>query len=164
MYFKTNKDSETGKKFQQFSDKVKEAQKATFAFLAPFEIKAYNHNGFYIEGGVVKIHTKKQPDPKLWKASKKENEYVPNTRTKAGKELEKALDKLPFVSRLELNMCIGWNERFYSIGFKNGDEFFGFIVSEKFFSNEGHWLPIAIPDDCTEITSIEYKALISKPD
>lgn len=156
MFYKTPKTSETGKKFVALFEKIKAAGKVMKEFLDEWNTTTYRPGGFDIEGSIATvIFEGTVPDKTLWiPITGRKDEYKPNRRTKAGKELQKRIDELPRVSRTEVNMCIGWRQHFSNIGFRDGVEIVGFTVSEKYLFDEED--PVIIPADCIEITRTEY--------
>ena len=155
MYFKTERNSETGKKFQEFADKKKLALNAQVVFAEKYGIKQWRDKGWYVGGQFYSVIFKDdvEVDLKVWKEVKGlPNEYMPRLNSKKGKEIQKEIDEMPLVSKAELNSCIGWDEDFSkSIGYARSKEYFGFEVDEK-------W-EVKIPKDCIEVTTTEYKKL-----
>jgi len=159
MFYKTPKTSETGQKFEALFDKMRASAKAMKDFLDEFNTTQYRPGGFDIEGciGTV-VFVDTVPDKTLWSPiTGREHEYKPNRRTKAGKELQERINKLPRVTRTELNACIGWRQHFSNIGFRDGVEVVGFSVTKKHLFDEEN--PVIIPADCIEITYSEYQSI-----
>lgn len=157
MYFKTLRTSETGKKFTAIIEKISVTNQASKEFAKKYDVKAWRPDGFAAFGGIATVMLNNPPDKKLWKLRKgKTDEYVPNYKTNEGKIVEKELTGVPVVSRHELNMCIGFEADFKSIGFNNSDKYFGYTTNDE-------W-NVPVPDDCTEITRTEYLKLFGKED
>lgn len=157
MYYITKKDSETGKKFQELLDTMRQYRQHAFKIAERFGTTKIVRPGFSIDGGVFAVVEPTIIDDKLIRPLKKfkvKNSYVPNTRTKKGKELQKELDELPVVMTHDLNAVIGWDEAFSNIGYDyNNPEYFAFSVKES-------W-NIKMPEDCTEITTAQYKEMFN---
>lgn len=155
MHFITKKTSETGIKFQSVSEKADAALKSAKALAK--EIGFYKWRGGYwlVYGGFSSLIFKDNPDEKVFKKVNG-NEWMPRLNTKKGKEIQAKLDATPRVTIDDLNQCIGFNGApFKTIGYNtNNDEYFGFIVDEK-------W-DVKIPSDCEEVTVSKYKEIFNK--
>jgi hypothetical protein len=156
MYFKTKKNSETGKKFAEVYKRGMEAVDASNALIKELQ-KQYPLTGryrkrgsFFAWGGFSALEFSKEPDSKVWKEIL-EGEYMPKRNNKEGKRIAKLIDDLPAVQNGELNLCIGFRSFTKHIGFNAGKEYFGFEV-------EKDW-GVKIPSDCEEILSSEYENL-----
>lgn len=151
MKFKTKKTSETGKKFMA----VKERADSCFAAARELnaEVGAEQWRGTYaVFGGISAFMFNNDYVAPKWMKKIGKNEYKPLGNRKEGKALQAKMDALPVVTRRQLNICIGFNDRLSTIGFDwENDEYALFHISEK-------W-GIKIPDDCTEITTTEYNQL-----
>ncbi len=153
MYFITEKDTETGKKFQAFFEKAAICSKAQKEICNEFGFTKFRPSVNFITatGGISSVIFEETPNSKLWKLIDY-NEYTPNKRTKEGKALYKRLLELPITTRAELNECVGFEEdMFQTIGYTYNNECFGFEVNSS-------W-SFAKPEDCTEITETEYKSI-----
>lgn len=149
MYYITNKTSETGKKFAEVNKQMDEAWEKVVSFSKSIGIVEFRMDWCAVYGGLSAAFLPEDYDKKGWKELRK-GEFMPDRRTKLGKLLQNDIDNLPRVDRFALNDCIGWKECFNVIGFHwKSDIYFGFITREVWNIN--------IPEDCTEITSGEYK-------
>lgn len=149
MYFITNKNSETGKKFQE----VMEQNEIAFNAQKEMSIKYGFHSwrGSYksVWGGIGSCEFKETPNSKIWGKGMVDGEFYPKKNSKIGKAICDEFEKLPFVSNSKLNSCVGFKSVFSCIGFNGkNDEFFGFILREK-------W-NVTVPEDCEEVTSKKY--------
>lgn len=153
--------SETGKKFHELKNKIKEVQKAADKEALIFGTDNYYEFRWAICGGIEAIILQNGTLPdgtlpqglRLTKDYTEKNAYVPNLRTKEGKEIKKRWESLPNVTKDELNSIVNHKEKVFSnIGYNfNSDEFVGFIVDEK-------W-NVKVPDDCEEITTTRWNEL-----
>lgn len=153
MKFITKKDSETGKKFQKISEARKIAFNAQKAFAKKHGFKGFRPAYWVAFGGMSSCADfKETPNSSIWKKFLS-GEYYPKKSTKEGKLIWQEIQDLPKVEIDDLNMCIGFNGApFKTIGFaENNDEFFGFIVGEKWGAK--------IPSDCEEVTTTIFNNL-----
>jgi hypothetical protein len=155
MFYKTEKSSDTGKKFAEIlikSDLVFEAQKS---MCEKYGFKEYRPAYWCVWGGFSSCIFKNPPNIKLWKnVHGEKNEWMPRLTSKEGKQIQAEFSAMPKVQSHELNMCIGFNGApFKTIGFTHCDTHFGFTVGES-------W-KVKIPEDCTEITKSEYDRLFN---
>lgn len=152
MYFKTPKDSETGKKFAIVDAKMDIAKREASAFASQFNCTQYYGQLWEAYGGIAGlVFPQGQEIPPVFKKVQgTDNGYTPRLSTKAGKEIKEEMDELTTVSKFELNSCIGYQEHFKAtIGFfRSHAEFYLF----EYGSDWG----ITAPTDCTEITESEY--------
>lgn len=158
MYFKTEHNSETGKKFQELKVKADLANKTALELAKKYGFSEWRPSrSFKVFGGISSFASFNGiPDPKVWCKSYVNGEYYPKGNSKKGKEILKEIESLPTVSARELNGIIGWNEKFSWIGCKlSNKSFFGFIVDRKVYENLGD----NFPKDCIEITETEYLKL-----
>ena len=144
MYFKTKKNSNTGKKFQVINDKLNMCFNAQIEFINSINAKQFRPGIWLAAGGISSIIFDENYNvPKHFKLLKDTfNEYMPKLNCKDGKIIQEKIDKLPTVSIRELNNCIGFKEdMFKTIGFNmSNDEYFIFTTREE-------W-NITIPNDC----------------
>ena len=157
LYYKTLKDSETGKKFTEIYKRGNVCHEALKAFLDKYGFQKYRPSRISHIGGISSCISPLNPlDLKLWKNSGYgTNEWMPKLNTKEGKAIMDEINALPIVDIDELNMVVGYEgNRFKSshIGFSSENKtYYGFILSDK-------W-EITPPVDCEEITASEYKKL-----
>jgi len=158
MYFKTKKDSETGKKFQEIVEKKENAFIAQLEFAEKHGFKSWRQAYWAVFGGISSCcDFIKEPDGKIWGKSEAKNEFFPKKNTKEGKKIYEEIEKLPQVSIREINNCVGFKEKMSkTIGFAwTNDEYYGFVVGDN-------W-DFIVPEDCEEITLSEYKKLFQNP-
>lgn len=152
MYYKTKKESATGKRFQAYLIKNEECRAAIVDLAKKHGFSAWRLFDLYLNGYIASVIFDKTPDTKLWlRVANSENEYRPSKRTKAGKLIYQEFENLPKITRDDLNNCIGWTVGPIlcpHIGFFEGADFF-------FFSTKREWA-VTIPDDCIEILESEY--------
>lgn len=157
LYYKTRKDSETGKKFTEIDERRDICHKALKAFLNKYGFQKYRPSRISHVGGISSCVNPLNPlDPKLWKNSGYgSNEWMPKLNTKEGKAIMKEINGLPIVDIDELNAVVGYDGN----GFKSSHigcsyknkTYYGFILSDE-------W-KVTPPSDCIEITASEYKEL-----
>ena len=150
MYFITEKNSETGKKFQKIMDKLDVCRKDQKALADKYGFTSWRRAYWKAAGGISSVIFPKGAtiDTKVWKQIKGKDEYMPRLNIKQGKAIQADFDEAITVTKAELNACIGWDEGFSkSIGFDgDNDKYFGFTIDDD-------WTDIIIPNDCTEITA-----------
>ena len=152
MHFITKKKSETGKKFQKIAEVAIASLKAEKALAKEFGFESWRGAYWHVYGGFSALIFKVNPNERIYRKVNG-NEWMPRMTTKEGKAIQAKLDSTPRVSINELNQCIGFDGApFKTIGFaQNNDNFFGFIVDEK-------W-KVKIPKDCEEVTTSRYNEL-----
>ena len=159
MYFITEKNSETGKKFQKIADKLDVCFENQKALAKKYAFTSWRGDRWVVAGGISSVIFPKGAtiDTKVWKQIKGKDEYMPRLNIKQGKAIQADFDQAITVTKAELNACIGWDEGFSkSIGFDgDNDKYFGFIIDDS-------WTDIIIPNDCTEITVTKYRELFKK--
>nr|DAD67779.1 MAG TPA: hypothetical protein [Siphoviridae sp. ctjjE1] len=158
MYFITEKNSETGKKFQKIANKLNVCFENQKALAKKYGFTSWRGAYWVVAGGISSVMFPKGTtiDIKVWKEVKK-GEYMPRLNTKQGKAIQADLEQAITISKAELNACIGWDEGFSKhIGFcKANNEYFGFTIDDD-------WTDIIIPNDCTEITATKYRELFKE--
>ena len=158
MYFITEKNSETGKKFQKIANKLNVCFENQKALAKKYGFTSWRGAYWVVAGGISSVMFTKGTtiDIKVWKEVKK-GEYMPRLNTKQGKAIQADLEQAITISKAELNACIGWDEGFSKhIGFcKANNEYFGFTIDDD-------WTDIIIPNDCTEITATKYRELFKE--
>ena len=154
LYFKTEKDTETGEKIKALLERglIGAAQAKQFCKKVGAE-ENYLRNDRYIFGtGLRAVTFQEEPDLKNWKRFKGWDGYFsPRLSTKEGKELGKQIDEMESVEKTEIGEAIGLEDFFKSPGFTNGNLFFGFAIKDE-------W-NLKMPSDCIEITGTEYSNL-----
>ena len=159
MYFITEKNSETGKKFQKIMDKLDVCRKDQKALADKYGFTSWRRAYWKAAGGISSVIFPKGAtiDTKVWKQIKGKDEYMPRLNIKQGKAIQADFDQAVTISKAELNACIGWKEGFSKhIGFcKTNNEYFGFTIEED-------WTDIVIPSDCTEVTATKYREFFKK--
>ena len=155
MYFITEKNTETGKKFQKIVEKRAVAMKEVKALAEKYNIYQWRSENGFAWGGMSSCIFSQAPDTKIWGKSHIKGEFFPKKSTRAGKSVLKEIDLLTKVSDHELNMCVNFNGApFKTIGFVFGnDDYFGFIVKNEWDFKK--------PEDCKEVTYSEYKELFN---
>lgn len=156
MYFKTPKDSDTGQKAADVYRRGKEAWDARRDLIVDL-MKEFptmtgefrEPGGLIVWGGLFSIMFSEEPDENIW-IKVDEGEYMP-LETEEGKEIAEKVYTLPVVKYTELNACLNHHDAKHVIGFKVGEDYFGFEVNPK-------W-GVKIPSDCQEITYSEFANL-----
>lgn len=154
MYYITEKNSETGKKFQTFYDKRKEIYDKEQELSRKYNFQQWGINGFFIQGKIdfVRFDNENQVDMKVWK--KDGQNYSPRLNTKKGKEIQADFDQLESLSWNDLNACVGWDTFAKVIGTNKSEKYFGFTTMNDWDT--------PIPADCKEITNTEWKEIFEK--
>ena len=159
MYFITEKNSETGKKFQKIHDKLIACFDSQEALAKKYGFTSWRGEYWVAAGGISSVIFPQGTivDTKVWKQIKRKDEYMPRLNIKQGKAIQADFDQAITLTKAELNACIGWDEGFSkSIGFDGtNDKYFGFTIDDS-------WTDIIIPNDCTEITATKYRELFKK--
>ena len=159
MYFITEKNGKTGKKFQKIADKLDVCFENQKALAEKYGFTSWRGERWVVAGGISSVIFPKGTtiDTKVWKQIKGKDEYMPRLNIKQGKAIQADFDQAITVTKAELNACIGWNEGFSKhIGFcKANNEYFGFTIDDD-------WTDIIIPNDCTEITATKYRELFKE--
>lgn len=153
MYFKTTKESETGKKFQALIDRAEAFKKGATELAKEFGFTWWRNGDGCFASGFSGVHFDRKPDKKIWRKvyTGVRGEYMPRGNTKIGKEIKKRMDALERVHITELNECIGFKETGKTIGFDYNSDVFLFRLDEK-------W-GFTPPADCQEITHSECQLL-----
>lgn len=152
-FFITHKDSETGKKFQEFRLKCEIAHREAAALAEKYGFRTWRHLPKVIYGGISKCSNFLNPiDSKVWKkVARGEEEYYPKVSSIIGRKMVEEFDALPIVTVQELNEIVGFKDlRDGHIGHNySGGEYIGFTVGDK--------KQFTIPADCEEVTRTQYK-------
>lgn len=159
-YFKTRKDSGTGKKLSDLFERKEYFDGQLDNLCKEYKIYATIRPQLNL-CGIIGVDFRSLPDKRLWR--KRENMYVPRKRAidKDSKNdlfiLNARWDSLRDISipRFDLDKILGGTSPFYQAGisWKNKDWFMFFIEDETVKSYN-------IPSDCIEITNIEYSELM----
>lgn len=153
MRYITSKDSETGMKFNAIADKRDQIYGAIEVILDELGIDEYRQGYWTAIGGISSLVYPKDKEVPTYLKKVVNNEYMPKLNTKKGKQLQARIDALPLVSNIELNSCIGFQNRFSTVGVKfNHPKWYIFEVDEN-------W-DVEVPIDCEEITKERYKELL----
>lgn len=159
MYFITEKNSKTGKKFQKIADKLDVCFENQKALAKKYAFTSWRGDRWVVAGGISSVIFPKGAtiDTKVWKQIKGKDEHMPRLNIKQGKAIQADFDQAITVTKAELNACIDWDEGFSkSIGFDgDNDKYFGFTIDDD-------WTDIIIPNDCTEITATKYRELFKE--
>lgn len=170
MYYITKTNSETGKKFQSILDRSKECLMAQKEMAKKYKIKQWRKSRSSVAGGFSSVifEDNKNVDRHLWRnVYNTSDEWMPKRNSKAAKAIDDEFDAMPVVTLQELNDCVDPNFKYWkgNIGFNGSNAknklYFGFKTNESF--HEGDCV-ITIPDDCQEVTSIEYKDFLNLND
>lgn len=155
MFYITNKESETGKKFNEVYNKLLSVRESQFGFLKKYNFHLFRENSAFSSGGISScLDFDETPDPKIWKKLKRDDgkdAYFPRKTSKEGKRIAKEIENLPILDNTEFNACIGFDDPFDTIGFFVSEEYFGFSVNDK-------W-NVDIPDDCEEVTTKRFNEI-----
>lgn len=159
MYYITQKDSETGKKFQAVKEKMEDIYQKQRKLAEKYGFSQWCGYQSQVKGNIkcVSFEDETKIDPKVWKIYdiyKGEKFYSPKLSSKVGKEINQAFHNLPVIGFEELNDCIGAFLFSNCIGFAWGEEYFGFTTKEE-------W-DVEIPADCEEITFKRWKEIFKE--
>lgn len=164
-YYKTNYNSETGKKFQVLFEKIREGQRRRAEFRDKYKATNYLSREETWGIGCSLIGLKfgiEPPDSKQFRKTYGEGyEYwVPNKRTKLGKkiqeEMEQTKNSIPYK---EVNACIGWDATMARIGIVWNENEVAFKIPSLKGGLGIDSEPETIPDDCVEILASEYERI-----
>lgn len=156
MYYITKKDSDTGKKFAEVYAKIEKASDETRALAKELGAKKFCTARWEVSGGLEAVILPSGTDNKALRLNKKfgfDNAYVPNLKTKEGRELKEKIANLFTVSKNELNDVVGYDDGYFSnIGYniKNPD-YYAFMIKEE-------W-KLKMPSDCEEITTTKFNEM-----
>lgn len=156
MYYITKRDSETGKKFASFREKMKRAFQEQREMCNKYGFSHWRAKSSFSFGGIsgVQFPNGFDIDMKVWK-SIGTAQYYPRLTSKIGKLIHAEFEAMFTVEKDELNACIGYNEIMNTIGFAfNNDEYFGFAIGKN-------W-DVKIPDDCEEVLHSKYLELFKR--
>ncbi len=109
IYYKTSRESDTGKKLAKIESQKNDAIGALKALLKKYPyIKEFQQGYWLVWGGVSAIRFKDDyvVDKKLWKKADGSVGYMP----RKGNPINKEIDDLPRVHISDLNLCVGFEE------------------------------------------------------
>ena len=155
LYYKVPKDSDTGRKFAELSERADKCTEAAAEFLEKYGFKQYRPSRISYAGGISSCCTPElDPNKKVWREIRNK-EFMPRLNCKEGKEIQEEINNLPIVDIDELNNIVGYDSGGWKsshIGFSRlNKEFFLFTISDE-------W-KVKPPADSIEITGGEYKEL-----
>lgn len=147
IYYKTSRESETGKKLSVIEGKRDEAIGALKALIKKYPfIKEIQQGYWVVWGGISAIRLKDdyKVDKKLWKKADGIG-YLP----RKGNPILSETENLPCVHISELNLCIGFEENMCkTIG--------TFFCNKTIGVTIGSDWGIIMPTDCREVTYTQY--------
>ena len=148
IYYKTSRESDTGKKLAKIESQKNDAIGALKALLKKYPyIKEFQQGYWLVWGGVSAIRFKDDyvVDKKLWKKADGSVGYMP----RKGNPINKEIDDLPRVHISDLNLCVGFEENMVkTIGVGFWENTIGVCI--------GCDWGIKMPDDCKEVTYTQY--------
>ena len=155
-YYQTPRDSETGKKISEIEERLKKGRDEFLKLKRKYGFVGAVHCWSVVIGEIKSILFKDGycPDKRIWKRVKSEshnNLWWPKSRSIEGREIIEKLNSIQTISKLEVNMSIGYNEPLFqmaAISFGNKN-LFGI---KKNFKHR-------MPYDCKEIDAKEYAKL-----
>lgn len=151
-YYKTSKKSETGLKIKAIFDRADEFDKQVDRLREKYGFKGVWKNEFYISS-LSAVNFDEEPDMKIWKKVKGTDGYYPRVKCK-DKELQKDFEDLNStrVRRDEIDKAIGGSGFPHNAGFyPSSHDIYMFMIRDEYKYN--------IPEDCQEITNIEFSEL-----
>lgn len=157
MYYKIDRNSATGLKLKELCEKGRVCHNASLDFATKYGFKKWRPKGLTVWGSVAECADFEGSVSNIWRLNSEKDAYVPNAKSKEGKELKKEMALLPSVDWFAFNDAIGLyaddgglmiamcaffskNPSFY--GLKTGDDW-EYVISA----------------DCEEITSKEFNEL-----
>jgi len=158
MFFITKKDSETGKKFAEMLEKVKECRDAQKAMSEKYGFEEYTDDWDGVGRiGWVRGFKNNVYDSKIWKISApKHGGYAPRMKTKEGRAVAQEFSEMPFIRNSEINKITNptlppWTR----IGVRVGNDYYGFKTFE-YELTAPEW---KAPADCEEVLESKFKEL-----
>lgn len=153
-YYKVDKTSEFGKKLNSILEKRYECYDAAKKLCDKYEFTKYREAYWCYFGGISACADfKETPDPKIWKKVRR-GEYMPKLNSIEGKAIQKEIEALPVIYRIDINELFGL-DIFAGIGLTfSHPKFIGLN-----FSTDSRFAPKIIPSDLVEITCSEYENL-----
>lgn len=157
-YYKTKISSDTGLKIKSILDRADAFDERVEELRKKYNFGVTWGSTFYFKS-VKAVHYENEPDMKDWKKIRElNNAYYPRARCK-DKELKKDFDDLRSlrIQRYDLDEAIGNKNYMYMAGFVFD------IPGIYIFMMDGD-CGYNIPEDCEEITNIEYMKLTENKD
>jgi len=156
MKLKVLKTSPTGQKLQAIIDECNACQRASSDLSNQLGGSAYRRGSFVLAGGISAISFKETPGGNHWIYRPQYDDYVPNRRTKKGKEIYNQFKNLPSITPKPLNAIFNLNEWFNHPGVTTSKDAFGLTIKDEWIDQ------ITIPDDCVEITVTQFNQEFKK--
>jgi hypothetical protein len=156
MFYITKRDSETGIKFQELDNKRIVMYSQMDELQKQVKADSYYTSSSHAFGAIVSFVFEKEPDLKIWKYSKKDNDYTPRASSKEGKSIKEKMKLIEFISKKELNSCLTDKLLFAkTVGFNwSNADYFGISIRED-------WC-IEMPNDCEEVTTTKYNEMFTR--
>lgn len=155
-YYKTNKDTETGLNIQALLDRADVFDKQVEILREKYGFTRVWASSFYFRN-LSAVEFEGEPDMSIWKKVRDiDGGYYPRSRSK-NKEVLNDFTELKNleIKRDELDDIIGNKRVFAHAGFKDTiPDIYIFIVGSDWGCK--------IPEDCEEISNIEYEKLLTK--
>lgn len=132
-YYKIAKDSETGKKFAELLDRVRDFKETRDRFAEKYGIEGFYTQFKYLAGaGEVEFKDKTYANMQNWKRSLDKRAYLPRVNPK-DKELKKDWESLQKKSilRSEVDEIAGCKEPDWNCDLYSGTKEYFFIYTEK---------------------------------
>lgn len=150
MFFKTPKNSETGKKFIALFEEMKSVNDQALELAESLGGETFRP--FSFAGGISSIvfaDAHQFDNPLNWRnVNKRKNEFMPRAHRKEGKEIMKKIEALPTLHREKFGEVLGVRSFWKSPGVKVAGDW---ILIEVY----PEWRD-TIPKDCIEILHSEY--------
>ncbi len=163
-YYKTDYNSETGKKFQILFDKMEEGKRKRVEFRDNYKATDYlsRQEPWGIGYSLVGLKFEVEPHHKQFRKTYGEGyEYwVPNKRTKLGKKVQEEMDSTKnSIPYKEVNACIGWDAVMRCISIVWNENEIAFKVPNLQGSFNIDSQLESVSDDCIEILASEYERI-----
>jgi hypothetical protein len=154
-YFKTSRQSETGKKLKQIFDKAENFDKKVEELKEKYGFKGIVYNIFFYKG-ISAVLLDEEVDKTIWRKVKgvKDGYWI---RERGAKAIKQDFDNWKELSiyRQDLDEIIGGGDPFCQAGFDmSNPDYYLFNIDEDWEYD--------VPEDCEEISNLEYKKLIKK--
>lgn len=178
MFYITEKDSTTGKKFSEYLQKKESAIKSAEQLSRDFGAEDYAtyapHTKNFGGGGIYCVFFPEgtKVDKKVWKEDKTykfqrspthkqwDTNWTPKETSLKGKEIKEKINALPMITERDLNACVGWNESVNHVDLSISENHYGISVSQIFIERKSN--PLVMPEDCKEVTYSEFKDVFKK--
>lgn len=154
MYYQVDTKSEVGKKLVELEAKMKDCFSKAKEFAEKYHIQKWSSGFFSAAGGMSTVHFEGIADTNGWRRLKNKPGWVPDRRTKKGKQINAEIEALPVVSISELKKIIGLKDQdtlLTSPGYRSYKDMIFISVRE-----EWNYSPL---EGMKEITVSEYKRL-----